>query len=63
MSYGVIRDDHSVDMMLHFDHRVYDGLELAQALERMETVLNGPIADELIALAASQGRAAQPSNN
>jgi hypothetical protein len=51
MSYGVIRDDHSVDMMLHFDHRVYDGLELSQALARFETVLNGPIADELAAVA------------
>lgn len=62
MSYGLIRDDHSVDLMLHFDHRVYDGLELAQALARLETVLNGPIADELAGLAASAGSAGTPPN-
>jgi hypothetical protein len=63
LSYGVIRDDHTVDMMLHFDHRVYDGLELAQALARMETTLNGTITDELAALAASQGSGSPATNH
>ncbi len=37
-----------MDVLLHFDHRVYDGVVCARALRRLEEVLNGDIADELM---------------
>ncbi|MGL4550105.1 MAG: hypothetical protein ACRC33_02865 [Gemmataceae bacterium] len=47
LTYGVIGDDGSVNVRLFYDHRVLDGVQPAAALERLETVLRGPIVDEL----------------
>ena len=48
---GVIRRDGSVDMRLHFDHRVLDGMPAARALEEFEDVLRTEIVAELEAMA------------
>jgi hypothetical protein len=48
LSYGVIAPDGSVDVRLTWDHRVMDGLPAARALMRLEEILLGPVADELI---------------
>jgi hypothetical protein len=47
-SYGVIARDGQVDFMQFWDHRVMDGGVVAQALGRMEHILNETIADELL---------------
>jgi hypothetical protein len=48
LSYGVIAPDGSVDVRLTWDHRVMDGLPAARALMRLEEILVGPVADELL---------------
>lgn len=50
---GVFRDDGSVDVRIHFDHRVFDGLPASRALEEMEAYLRGEIVAELAAMAES----------
>jgi hypothetical protein len=47
LTYGVIDDDGTVAVRAVFDHRVLDAMTMARALNRLEDVLNGPIADEL----------------
>jgi hypothetical protein len=56
VSYGAVRPDHSIDVVMRFDHRVTDAALIAAAMTRMEQALNGPIAAELAALP----RAAEP---
>ena len=46
---GVVRDDGTVDVRLHFDHRVLDGMPVARALAEMEEYLRGEIVSELTA--------------
>jgi hypothetical protein len=53
LNYGVIEPDGSVDVRLVYDHRVLDGATVARALAELESVLNGPIVEELTGLAAS----------
>jgi hypothetical protein len=48
---GVIRPDGSLDVRLHFDHRVLDGVPAARALGEMEEVLRTEIVAELRATA------------
>ena len=50
---GVIEPDGRVAMRYIFDHRVFDGIVMANALARLEEILNGPILDELRAMAKS----------
>ncbi len=50
---GVVRDDGTVDVRLHFDHRVLDGMPVARALAEMEAHLRGEIVAELTAAARS----------
>lgn len=50
---GVIQEDGTVDVALHFDHRVFDGLPASRALEGMEAYLRGEIVSELAPLAKS----------
>jgi hypothetical protein len=38
-----------MEILLHWDHRIYDGVLAARALQKLEDVLNGEIADELLA--------------
>jgi hypothetical protein len=48
LTYGPITDGGAVDVTIVFDHRICDAAVVAQALGRLETTLNGPIADELL---------------
>jgi hypothetical protein len=48
---GVIQPDGSLDVRLHFDHRVMDGMPAARALEELEEVLRTEIVAELEAMA------------
>lgn len=47
LNYGQIDEDGSVDVRVHYDHRVMDGANVARALERLEIIMNTAIADEL----------------
>lgn len=47
VSYGVLRADQSLDVVLRWDHRVTDAAPMAKALSRLEQVLNGEIAAEI----------------
>jgi hypothetical protein len=47
LTYGVIDGDGRVTVRAVFDHRVLDAMTMARALNRLENVLNGPIAEEL----------------
>lgn len=49
ISYGMVRPDNTVEILFHWDHRIYDGTQVARALDRLEEVLNGEIADEIAA--------------
>ena len=49
MTYGMIQPDASMEILLHWDHRIYDGVLAARALQKLEDVMNGEIADELLA--------------
>ncbi|HSQ54356.1 MAG TPA: hypothetical protein VLM40_01315, partial [Gemmata sp.] len=44
---GMIQPDGSLDVRLHFDHRVLDGMPAARALEEFEEVLRTAIVAEL----------------
>lgn len=48
LTYGVFDADGCIEVRLTFDHRVMDGLVAARALSRLEKVLTGPIADEIV---------------
>ncbi len=47
LNYGGIDENGSVDVRIHYDHRVMDGANVARALERLEAILNTRVADEL----------------
>lgn len=47
LSYGMLRGDQSLDVVLRWDHRITDAAPMAQALTRLEQVLNGEIAAEI----------------
>ena len=51
LNYGPIAADGSVDVRIHYDHRVMDGATVARALQRFEAILNGAVAEELQRLA------------
>ncbi|CAN7186393.1 hypothetical protein LJR231_000393 [Phyllobacterium sp. LjRoot231] len=53
LNYGLIGQDGSVNVRIHYDHRVMDGANVARALVRFEKILNGTVADEVKLL--SQG--------
>jgi hypothetical protein len=50
LNYGPISPDGWVNVRILYDHRVMDGATVARALERFETMLNGAVADEVVAL-------------
>lgn len=56
LNYGPIGEDGSVNVRIHYDHRVMDGANVARALERLETILNGTVADEVTQHAAVSAR-------
>ena len=47
LSYGAVRPDHTIGVVLRWDHRTTDAAPIARALTRLEQVLNGEIAAEL----------------
>ncbi len=49
MTYGMVRPDNTMEVHFHWDHRIFDGVLAARALQRLEEVMNGEIADELMA--------------
>ena len=51
LNYGPIAPDGGVDVYLSVDHRVIDGGPAARAIRALEATLNGPVLDELRALA------------
>ena len=53
LNYGPIGEDGSVNVRIHYDHRVMDGANVARALERFEKILNGAVAAEVAQLAPS----------
>jgi hypothetical protein len=57
LTYGPIADNGVVDVSIIFDHRICDAAVVAQALGRLETTLNGAVADELIENSASRAAA------
>lgn len=56
LNYGLLADDGSVEVRLHFDHRVLDGMPAARALADLELELQTATVDELHAMAAPAGR-------
>jgi hypothetical protein len=62
VSYGVVRPDHSIDVVIRWDHRVTDAAFIARTLTRLEQVLNTEISAELhgnpLATEAKPARAA-----
>jgi hypothetical protein len=50
ITYGLVRPDNSMELLFHWDHRIFDGVLAARALQRLEEVLNNEIADELLAM-------------
>ena len=47
LSYGVVGQDQTIDVVIRWDHRVTDAALIAKALTRLEQVLNTDIAAEL----------------
>ncbi len=47
---GVIQPDGTVDVRLHFDHRVLDGMPAARALAELEEVLRTEMVAEMLAM-------------
>ena len=47
LNYGRIDEHGSVDVRVHYDHRVMDGANVARALERLEVIMNTAVVDEL----------------
>lgn len=49
LSYGRIKPDNTMDVVIRWDHRVTDAAVMARTLGRIETILNTAIAGELAA--------------
>ena len=49
ISYGMGRPDNTMELLFHWDHRIFDGIVAARAWQKLEDVMNGEIADELLA--------------
>ena len=47
LSYNVVEQDHSIDVVIRWDHRITDAALIAKVLTRLEEVLNSEIAAEL----------------
>lgn len=56
LNYGLLADDGSLDVRLHFDHRVMDGMPAARALAELEAVLTTTILAELREMAPAANR-------
>src|SRR3984893_3909456 len=47
LSYGVVKQDQTIDVVLRWDHRITDAALMAKTLTRLEQVLNTEVAAEL----------------
>ena len=47
VTYGVVRPDQGIDVIIRWDHRVTDAAFIAKVLTRLEQVLNSQISAEL----------------
>jgi hypothetical protein len=47
VSYGAVNHDQTIDVIIRWDHRITDAATIANALNRLERVLNTEIATEL----------------
>jgi hypothetical protein len=47
LSYGIVKPDQTIDVVIRWDHRVTDAALIAKALTRLEQVLNTEISAEL----------------
>ncbi len=47
LSYGLVRADQTIDVLIRWDHRITDAALIAKALTRLEQVLNREISAEL----------------
>ncbi len=47
LSYGVVDQNRTIDVVIRWDHRITDAALIAKALTRLEQVLNAEIATEL----------------
>jgi hypothetical protein len=47
LSYGVVKQDQAIDVVIRWDHRITDAALMAKALTRLEQVLNTEITAEL----------------
>ncbi len=47
LSYGVVGQDQTIDVVIRWDHRITDAALIAKALTRLEQVLNTEVAAEL----------------
>ena len=59
LNYGPISEDGSVNVRIHYDHRVMDGANVARALRRFERILNGTVATEVKRLGQSDAVSAK----
>ncbi|MER9709571.1 2-oxo acid dehydrogenase subunit E2 [Mesorhizobium sp. M0174] len=62
LNYGPIGKDGSVNVRIHYDHRVMDGANVARALERFEKILNGTVANEVVLLGQGVSAPARQRN-
>ena len=53
LSYDRVTDNGRIDVMIRWDHRVTDAAVIGLAVSRLEQILNGMVADELLALASA----------
>jgi hypothetical protein len=56
LSYGVVKPDQTIDVVIRWDHRITDAALIAKAMTRLEQVLNTEISAEL----RSQRQQAEP---
>ena len=47
VTYGVVRPDQGIDVIIRWDHRITDAAFIARTLTRLEQVLNTEISAEL----------------
>jgi len=63
LNYGPIDSDGGINVRILYDHRVMDGATVARALARFETILNGPVVDELMTRVAASARGTADSGH
>jgi hypothetical protein len=49
ISYGKLAANNSMEVLLHWDHHIFDGIVAARVMRRLGEVMNHEIADELLA--------------